>query len=214
MARHAPGTWFLMDKEAVERIARHSRTRILLPVYVALCYHADKIGRCFPSYPRLLGLTGMVSRANLAEALHSLEALGIIRRERRQGKVTTYLVLDRTGSVQEPVAGASSPEEPHRFSPKTTPVPSQNHTSSPGEPEEEVFKRNHEEDCLKRKERTWQEKKDNCQFIQDMKGLVAPIDKRVKSGWWRSSLRGKPSNWWKSVTFPIRKASASGGSCE
>ncbi|HSV31617.1 MAG TPA: helix-turn-helix domain-containing protein [Atribacteraceae bacterium] len=179
MSRHEPGAWFLMDKRAVERIARHPRARILLLVYTVLCFHADKAGRCFPSYRRLLDLTGIVSRANLAEALQSLEDLEIIRRERRKGRVNTYLILDRTGSPGEPVVRPTgSVGEPHQFSGRTTAVLSGNHTSSPGEPEEEVLKRNQEEDLSKRKEGRWQEKEEVCQFIKDLKGLVAPIEKR------------------------------------
>jgi len=145
MKRHLPGTYFIMEKNAVETIARHPRTKILLPVYVSLCFHANGKRGCFPAYERLMALSGYRARATIARALKILEEMGVLSRSVSPGRSNFYTLheLATTSSPHERVSQSSSRREQGVFTAKGEGVHGVNVGCSPAEREEESLKRNH-----------------------------------------------------------------------
>lgn len=102
------------------RLSRRGKCPSLIPVYLALLYHADRRGRCFPGYERIVELSGVGSRSTVAKALRILEAHGLLEVSRESGGVNRYVLgspvsglgqsSDWTGVVQRvdwgsPVSG-------------------------------------------------------------------------------------------------------------
>lgn len=111
------------------RLARREKCPSLLPVYLALLYHADRIGRCFPGYRRIQALSGIGSRKTLTKAIAILERYGLLRAERERGEVNRYVL-------------GGSPSEPGWFTEETRVVHSVNQGGSPSEPELDPFNYN------------------------------------------------------------------------
>jgi hypothetical protein len=69
-----------------------------LNVYVAICSHAGRDGRAWPSLERLSSETG-IDRRHLSALIHQIEATGLMSttRGRGRGHTTVYRVIDDTG---------------------------------------------------------------------------------------------------------------------
>ncbi len=77
-----------MPHEVVVKIgeaAAKEKCTYLLPVYTALLLHANKKGKCFPSYERIKEVSGINSRSSISKALKILEQYGFIKKETRHG---------------------------------------------------------------------------------------------------------------------------------
>jgi len=89
-------------------------------VLVALCDQADDEGMCFPSVPLLAARCSMSLRS-VQGALRALEALGVLKRDFRQGRSTVYrivsglLVHAPAGSADtQPLPPAEAAPEPRK----------------------------------------------------------------------------------------------------
>ncbi|BER93160.1 helix-turn-helix domain-containing protein [Atrimonas thermophila] len=81
-------TFIKLPHEVVVRlgeIACERKCPSVFPVYLALLFHADRKGKCFPSYERIKEVSGISSDASVRKALRILEECGLIRREKRHG---------------------------------------------------------------------------------------------------------------------------------
>ena len=71
--------------EKLGEIAQRKHCPSVFAVYMALLFHADREGKCFPSYERIKEVSGIGSDASVSKALGILEEYGLIRREKRHG---------------------------------------------------------------------------------------------------------------------------------
>ncbi|MGB9553543.1 MAG: helix-turn-helix domain-containing protein [Candidatus Caldatribacteriaceae bacterium] len=76
-------------------LAQREHCLAVIPVYLALLYHADSSGRCFPGYRRIQTLSGVGSRRTLSRVLRLLEVHGFLSVVREKGEVNHYCL---TGS--------------------------------------------------------------------------------------------------------------------
>jgi len=67
-------------------LAQKRNCLAVIPVYLALLYHADNHGRCFPGYERIIELSGVKSQTTVAKALQILEREGLILVQHTRGK--------------------------------------------------------------------------------------------------------------------------------
>ena len=86
-------------------------TLALRCILLALAEHADEQGRCWPSLRRLAALTE-ADRRTVTRGLAELEARGLLARERRPGKGTTYTLA--IGRPSPAVLPAEPPDSPDR----------------------------------------------------------------------------------------------------
>jgi len=85
-------------------------TLALRCILLALAEHADEEGRCWPSLRRLAALTE-ADRRTVTRGLAELEARGLLARERRPGKGTTYtLAIGRPSTAVLPAEPPDSPD--------------------------------------------------------------------------------------------------------
>jgi Helix-turn-helix domain len=82
-------------------------------VYVAMAIHAGRDGRCWPSVPRIVGITRL-SRMTVKRALKRLSDMGWIRREFHPGKSTIYHL--KSGITRSPTTTVRvvSPQYPEQ----------------------------------------------------------------------------------------------------
>lgn len=73
------------DIDKLSQLSREKRCSCLLPVYIALIYHADKKGKCFPGYSRIKEISGVASDTSVAKALKILEEAGFIQKKSSHG---------------------------------------------------------------------------------------------------------------------------------
>lgn len=73
------------DINQLSQLSKDKRCSCLLPVYIALIYHADKKGKCFPGYSRIKEISGVASDASVAKALKILEEAGFIQKKSSHG---------------------------------------------------------------------------------------------------------------------------------
>lgn len=83
------------------RLSRREKCPSLIMVYLALLYHANRDGQCFPGYERIMELSGVRSTASVAKALQVLEAHKFIKVERKRGGVNLYLLLQPLQSLKD-----------------------------------------------------------------------------------------------------------------
>ena len=79
-------------------LAQKRNCLAVIPVYLALCYHADSGGRCFPGYKRIIELSGTSSRT-VAKALQILEREGLILVSHSKGHGPNHYVLQDGSSL-------------------------------------------------------------------------------------------------------------------
>ncbi len=63
-------------------------------VYTALCRHVDRKQECYPSIRKIAKKLKLSGR-QVIRALKRLEALGLIKTVKRQGRVNVYILLDK-----------------------------------------------------------------------------------------------------------------------
>lgn len=73
------------DIDKLSQLARDKHCSCLLPVYIALIYHADRKGKCFPGYERISEISGVSSKASISKALKILEEEGFIQKKSSHG---------------------------------------------------------------------------------------------------------------------------------
>ena len=73
------------DIDKFSRLSKEKHCSCLLPVYIALIYHADKKGKCFPGYARIKEISGVASDASISKALKILEKEGFIKKKSSHG---------------------------------------------------------------------------------------------------------------------------------
>ena len=73
------------DINQLSKLSKEKHCSCLLPVYIALIYHADKKGKCFPGYSRIKEISGVASDASVAKALKILEEAGFIQKKSSHG---------------------------------------------------------------------------------------------------------------------------------
>ena len=66
-------------------LAQKRNCLAVIPVYLALLYHADTHGRCFPGYKRIQEIAGVKGDATVSKALRILEEEGLILVSRSHG---------------------------------------------------------------------------------------------------------------------------------
>lgn len=81
------------------RLSLREKCAAVLPVYLALLYHADKAGKCFPGYERIARLSGVKSYSTIALALRVLEKHGFLRVERQKGCANRYFLAASTSTL-------------------------------------------------------------------------------------------------------------------
>lgn len=64
--------------EELSQTAQRRKCPLVLVVYLALLYHCDARGWCFPSYRRLMELSGIRGKATLAKTLQILREEGFL----------------------------------------------------------------------------------------------------------------------------------------
>jgi hypothetical protein len=67
-------------------LSKKERCPSLVNVYLALLYHADSHGLCFPGYERIMELSGVKSQTTVARAIRILEREGLILVQHTRGK--------------------------------------------------------------------------------------------------------------------------------
>lgn len=73
------------DINKLSQLSRDKHCSCLLSVYVALLYHADKNGKCFPGYTRIREISGVASDTSVSKALTILEEEGFIKKKSNHG---------------------------------------------------------------------------------------------------------------------------------
>ncbi|MCD6155981.1 MAG: helix-turn-helix domain-containing protein [Candidatus Atribacteria bacterium] len=104
-------------------VATREKCAFLLPIYVALLFHVNKKGRCFPSYQRIKEVSGIRSNASVRKALLLLEKYGFIKKQSRHGRHgnNTYQISkfhemkNECGSKFHEVKNSSSRREQLKF---------------------------------------------------------------------------------------------------
>ena len=89
-------------------------TLALRCILLALAEHADEQGRCWPSLRRLAALTE-ADRRTVTRGLAELEARGLLARERRPGKGTTYTLAIGRPSTAVPLRSHLIPRIETRY---------------------------------------------------------------------------------------------------
>jgi len=139
-------------------VAKTERCPSLFPVYLALLFHADRKGKCFPSYQRIKEISGIRSDASVRKALLLLEKYGFIKKQPRHGRhgnSTYYLqtsineeaFTEETSSINEEVTATnekcSSMNEEPNFNECSSKLQSLKSKTSINEEELESFNYNH-----------------------------------------------------------------------
>lgn len=70
----------------LSHLTRTEKCPALIPVYLALLYHADSHGRCFPGYRRIMEISGIGSERTVAKALKILKREGLVLVDASHGK--------------------------------------------------------------------------------------------------------------------------------
>jgi hypothetical protein len=86
-------------------LSKKERCPSLVNVYLALLYHADTHGRCFPGYKRIIELSGTSSRT-VAKALQILEREGLILVSHSKGHGPNHYVLQDGSSLPSKEGGS------------------------------------------------------------------------------------------------------------
>ncbi|MGQ9474388.1 MAG: helix-turn-helix domain-containing protein [Candidatus Caldatribacteriaceae bacterium] len=115
--------------EELSRTAKRHRCPLVFVVYLALLYHCNSQGWCFPGYKRIMELSGIRGKATIARALQILKKEGFITISPPQGRKGTNRYL--LGSISEP---KSSIIELLKFNFRTPKVQNLNHRGSKFEP--------------------------------------------------------------------------------
>ena len=74
------------DIDKLSQLAKEKHCAYLLNVYVALLYHADKKGKCFPGYEKIMKISGIGSKSSISRALIILEEQGFIKKKSTHGR--------------------------------------------------------------------------------------------------------------------------------
>lgn len=95
-------------------------------VYFEICRHASKDQSAFPSINHISEKLG-ISRPSAIEAIKILEKHNIIKKEKTEGKNTTYLLIDKTewipvNVIDQSTSLTSQPRLPDQSTTLTTPV--------------------------------------------------------------------------------------------
>jgi len=91
-------------------LSKKERCPSLVNVYLALLYHADTHGRCFPGYQRIIELSGTSSRT-VAKALQILEREGLILVSHSKGHGPNHYVLQDGSSLLSKEGGSLPSKE-------------------------------------------------------------------------------------------------------
>ena len=86
-------------------LSKRERCPSLIPVYLALLYHANCRGLCFPGYERIMELSGASSRT-VAKALRILEREGFILVFHSNGRGPNRYVLQDGSSLLSKEGGS------------------------------------------------------------------------------------------------------------
>lgn len=89
------GNYYIMSKKATDLIVDYSEktgNKTVLPVFVALCYHANKNRECFPGYARIKKVSGITSSTSIAKAIKILSELGVVSVKKIPGKGNFYQI--------------------------------------------------------------------------------------------------------------------------
>jgi hypothetical protein len=127
-------------------LSKRERCPSLVNVYLALLYHADSHGLCFPGYERIMELVGIRGKATVSKALRILKKEGLIAVFRSHGVHGSNRYLLQS-SMSEPQSSTielkGSIIELLKFNEKTPKVQSLNSQSSMSELELYPFNYNH-----------------------------------------------------------------------
>jgi hypothetical protein len=80
-------------------------------VYLALLYHADNHGRCFPGYKRIQEIAGVKGDATVSKALRILEEEGLILVSHSKGHGPNHYVLQDGSSLLSKEGGSLPSKE-------------------------------------------------------------------------------------------------------
>ena len=111
----------------VTQVAQKKNCPAVILVYLALLYHSDNYGRCFPGYKRIREIAGVKGDATVSRALRVLEEEGLLVVERDKGCVNRYQLTGYTPSITEEPSSiieepTSSVNEEHPFNHCRTPL--------------------------------------------------------------------------------------------
>jgi len=87
-------------------LAQKRNCLAVIPVYLALLYHADNHGRCFPGYKRIIELSGVKSQTTVAKALQILEREGLILVSHSKGHGPNHYILQDGSSLLSKEGGS------------------------------------------------------------------------------------------------------------
>ncbi len=144
-------------------VAKTERCPSLFPVYLALLFHADRKGKCFPSYQRIKEVSGIRSDASVRKAILLLEKYGFIKKQSRHGihgNSTYYLhtsINEETSSINKEVTTTnekcSSMNEEPNFNECSSKLQSLKSKTSINEEELDPYNYNHITMCDLTKEK-------------------------------------------------------------
>ena len=80
-------------------------------MYLALLYHADNHGRCFPGYKRIQEIAGVKGDATVSKALRILEEEGLILVSHSKGHGPNHYVLQDGSSLLSKEGGSLPSKE-------------------------------------------------------------------------------------------------------
>ena len=171
-------------------VATREKCAFLLPIYVALLFHVNKKGRCFPSYQRIKEVSGIRSNASVRKALLLLEKYGFIKKQSRHGRHgnNTYQISklhemeNECGSKLHEMKFSSSRDEELNFTRRSFKLHDVKSKTSRDEEELESFNYNHITMCdltKEGKERHTQHKpKTSFEIEEEIKELFHSLSGR------------------------------------